>query len=390
MKQSTLLNSASFVGQFAISMVNLAFVYYLTKSFFVSATMIGLAATLYTGSYFIFCLVLEPLTSSMKPRHSVELSMIGMAFSVGVILYTNHIAVVLVMLVMYGFFMSFLWPQVETWLARGKEGRELSNATSSFNVSWSVGTALSPLVTGALVMRNTKAPLYLGVILFIITYLFVAISTKRHPHLRAITSEKEHIERGDKVDESTPLRFVSWGGVVTVYTALAVILNIFPLYAMDELPFNEQTVGILLLLRGGATVVMFYYLGKSEWWHFNKPLILLTLLLFSLLCVWGTIINSFLSYALFFFLFGALFAASYSYSIFHGASGSLHRSKRMLIHETLLTLGTIIGSLVGGFVYQKINFDTVLYVCAIVVLIPVLFSGVSSLFAREKVLKRAP
>ncbi len=372
--QTYVINSASFIGQFAISMVNLALVYHLRLSFNLSAKLIGISAALYTGTYFICCLLLEPLTHHMRPRHSVELSMIGMSLSILIVVFTKEVKVAFIALVLYGVFMSFLWPQIESWLARGKEGRELNKATSSFNVSWSLGTALSPLLTGFLVFYSPLYPLSVAIVLFVSIYLLIAIATKIFPSIRSVSSEKQNIEEGNLVDQSTPLRFLSWAGILTVYASFAILQTIFPLYALEYLPITEKGVGTLLLIRGLATVGLFILLGKTSWWHFRKNLILAILLLVSLLYLIGTKISGFFSYALFFAFFGIFFAFSYSFSIFHGASGSVNRSKRMLIHEVLLTIGTITGSIGGGFFYEMFGYNTVLKACSIFVLMPVVLS----------------
>lgn len=380
--QSHVLNSASFFAQFAISMVNLALVYHLSIRFSLSAQMIGLSAAIYTSTYFICCLALGPLAAHLRPRHSVELSMIGMALSIAVIVGASSVAVALLALVSYGIFMSFLWPQIESWIARGKEGRELNRATSSFNVSWSVGSALSPLLTGFLVEGSTVLPLIAGIGIFVAVFLLIVISTYLVPGIKAVVSERKNIEQSGAEDQSTPLRFLSWAGILTVYASLAVILTIFPLHAMENLPFTERTVGFFLLVRGLSTVVMFVILGKTSWWHFNKPLIIVTLVVFAGVCMFGTLIGSFALYTLFFLLFGILFALAYSFSIFHGASGSIHRSRRMLIHEILLTIGTVVGSIMGGSIYELVDFNTVLYACAIFALVPAVASTVATMAKR--------
>ncbi|MDD3941185.1 MAG: MFS transporter [Sphaerochaetaceae bacterium] len=377
--QSHVLNSASFLSQFAISMVNLALVYHLRVRFSLSAQVIGISAAIYTTTYFICCILLGHLASHMKPRHSVELSMLGMAGSIALVLLSTNVGFALGSLVLYGIFMSFLWPQIESWIARGKEGWELNRATSSFNVSWSIGSALSPMLTGVLVERSTSFPLLGGIVLFGSVFLLVWISTLMVPGIRAVVSERQNIEISGKEDHSTPLRFLSWAGVLAVYASLGVILTIFPIHAMENLPFPESTVGLFLLVRGIATVGMFILLGKTSWWHFNRPLIIVTLFAFSAVCILGTRINGFWMYLVYFLLFGVLFAMAYSFSIFHGASGSIHRSRRMLIHEILLTIGAVIGSIMGGTIYENLDYATVLRYCAILTLIPALVALVRSI-----------
>lgn len=368
--QSRVLNSASFLAQFAISMVNLSLVYHMRIQFSLSAQMVGLSAAIYTSTYFLCCLVLGPFVAHLRPRHSVEISMVGMGLSIGILLQTTQVGLAFFSLVLYGCAMSFLWPQLESWIARGKEGRALNRATSSFNVSWSLGAALSPFLTGILVEISTGTPLLTGVGLFVVVFLLIVTATMLVPGIKAVVSERQNIEENTMLDQSTPLRYLSWAGVLTVYVSLAVILTIFPLHAMDNLPYSESKVGVLLLIRGVATVAMFVIMGKTSWWHFNRAIVIGTQILFGVVCLVGTRINSFGMYAIFFLLFGMLFAAAYSFSIFHGASGSINRSRRMLIHEILLTIGTVVGSIMGGTIYQYLDFQRVLFFCATLVVIP--------------------
>ena len=372
--QSRVINISSFWAQFAISMVNLALVYHMRIRFGLSAQMVGISAAIYTTTYFLCCLLLGPVAARLRPRHSVMLSMIVMGCANTVVIMTGSVTVAFLALVLYGIGMSFLWPQIEGWLARRKEGRLLNKATSSFNVAWSLGAATSPLVTGMLLERSTIAPIVAGIGLFLAVYLIIAVATRLVPAIRAVESEHVTVRTSTVTDASTPLRFLSWAGVLTVYASLAVTLTIFPMHAMDNLPFSETLIGLLLLIRGVSTVFMFIVMGKSSSWHFNRTLVIVTQLLVATVCLLGTVMQSFFGLSLFFLLFGMLFSMAYSYSIFHGASGSVNRSSRMLIHEVLLTVGTVIGSIFGGTIYHHLDFSMVLYACAALVSLPALLA----------------
>ncbi|NCB02650.1 MAG: MFS transporter [Spirochaetia bacterium] len=371
-KALIILSITAFIGQFTISMINLALVYYLRIQFSLSPQMIGLSVALYTTSYFFSCFLVDPIASKISPSHSVQISQIGMLLSILFILLTSDIQLVFLALILYGFFMAFLWPQLAAWITRGKEGPDLSRSTGAFNVSWSLGAALSPLLTGVLVETSSRVPLYLSFFLFLLVVILLTISSALVKEMKKVISEHTRRKTYQSIDRSTPLRYVSWIGNLTLYIALAVILTIFPLYALDSLPFSKSGVGFLLFVRGMSTVIVFHLLGISKWWHFNKKAIALTLISFSLISLIATQISSFLMYSLFFIAFGALFATMYTFSIFHGVSGSIHRSKRMLIHEALLTIGTIIGSTLGGALYQRFGFSQVLYMCALMVLFPLI------------------
>jgi len=60
--QFWVLNVASFVAQLTIAMVNLAMVYHLRGFFHLTADKIGIAASISTGSYLLFCILLSSYT----------------------------------------------------------------------------------------------------------------------------------------------------------------------------------------------------------------------------------------------------------------------------------------------------------------------------------------
>ncbi len=365
-----LLSVISFAAQAAIAGVNLTLIYFLRSRFSLSSQMIGISAAVYTLSYFFFCSIVDPLASKMRPSFALEFALAGMALSIALVMFSPSMTLVIPSLILYGFFMAFFWPQIAGWMSRGKEGKVLSRATGSFNVSWSVGVAVAPLATGFLVEYDVFLALsvFAGMLFFvaILTQVFTRIS----PEMKSAVSEHTNRRMTDFVDASTPIRYASWVGNLTLYVVLAVVLTIFPLYALDSLPYNESLVGILLFIRGAVTAVVFILMGKSSFWHFRRSLIAITLILASLLTVAAQKITSFGGFTLFFIIFGVLFAAMYSFSIFHGFTGSINRTRRMLIHESLLTVGTVIGNVFGASLYQFYGFPSVLTLCSIILLVP--------------------
>ena len=224
-----------------------------------------------------------------------------------------------------------------------------------------------------------------AVALFLLVFLIIAASSALVPGIRAMKSEKEENHASDKVDESTPLRFYCWIGVIILYTGMSVILTIFPLYAQDVLAISESFTGLLLLFRGVATCISFLLLGKFGFWHFKKRYIFLVQTVFALSCLVATGFTSMLAYGLFFLLFGILFATAYTQSMFHGASGSINRSSRMVIHEVLLTVGTIIGAVLGGFLYETFSFSLVLLSIGIGTLVVVFFELVVAFAVNRRI-----
>jgi predicted MFS family arabinose efflux permease len=76
-------------------------------------------------------------------------------------------------------------------------------------------------------------------------------------------------------------------------------------------------------------------------------------------------------FALCFLTFGVVFAFGYSLSMFHGVAGCQKRARRMAIHEILLTVGQIAGSVIGGVIYQFQSFPRILMLYGAIALIVV-------------------
>ena len=343
----------SVLAQFTIAMVNFSLVYFLRDKHHFSSSEIGIASSIYTIFYFIFCIVFSKLPLRVNNKSKIISSLIGMGVSVLFVILSPNKWSVFVSLMLYGCTMALLWPNVESWITEGKEGWDLSAAVSRFNFSWSFGAGLSTAAGGILSSISIAYPLYASIALFVAASLFIVFIKDR------TNSKKE--EEITLVDNSTPLRYLCWAGVTIMYIGYSLIITIFPLYASASLGFSETLTGNLLLFRGVTACISFVILGRTSFWQFKAWVIFAVQIAFVILALIMTQIQSKIIFAPFFVVFGFVFALSYVLSMFHGASGAKNREKRMMVHEVLLTVGTVIGSLFGGIIYDNFSFNTVLY-----------------------------
>ena len=152
------------------------------------------------------------------------------------------------------------------------------------------------------------------------------------------------------------------------FVVIGVIVNIFPVFARDELFLKKEIIGILMQSRTFIGTFIFVILGHTTFWHFRISQMIVWQICLACVIFFMMFISSPLSLALFISLVGSLRAISYSSSFFHGVSGSINRTGRMAIHETLLAAGLICGSSLGGLIYQHYSMATVYSFCAAVVL----------------------
>ena len=302
---------------------------------------------------------------SINGKTRILMADIGMALTGVILTLLRNEALIMMDLVFYGLFQSLLWTNMETWITGGKEGGELTSRLTLFNFSWSFSVGLATSFSGFVSEYSTRLSIWSGCLFFLVSALLVALSGKSY-------DSKDKKEDVIEVDNSSPLRFPSWIGVLLVYTGYSLVLTVFPQYALDNLGYSKSITGNILLFRGISVTIAFLIMQKVRAWQKGVGPIILSQVVFALLTFLLLAFKSIPAYAVLFALYGAVFALSYNLSIFHGAEGAKERHKRMVIHEVLLTIGTIVGSLVGGFVYQYFSFKTLVLTITIISLITVI------------------
>ena len=374
-KTENKLALSTFLSQGSIVIFNFTLVYYLRECG-IDSVGIGLASSIYPTLYFLGCIFMPKFLPSLNGKARILAANIGMAFTGLVLTFIKNEALIMTDLVFYGLFQSLLWTNMETWITGGKEGGELTSRLTLFNFSWSFSVGLATSFSGFVSEYSTRLSIWSGCVFFLISALLVALSGRSYDSKK----EKEEIV---SEDHSSPLRFPSWAGVLLVYTGYSLVLTVFPQYAMDTLGYSESVTGNILLFRGISVTIAFLIMQKARVWQKGVGPILGSQAFFAILTFLMLFLRSIAAFAILFALYGFVFALSYDLSIFHGAEGAKDRHKRMVIHEVLLTLGTIIGSLVGGFVYQYFSFKTLVLTISILSVVIVVIEALALSIKRK-------
>lgn len=356
-KQLLSLDLVCGFAEFANYMICLGMVYHLSSKFGLDSFMIGIASSINTASYLLFCLLFESQYEKLKPATCIMFSLIGMGASALVLSFTSSVAVFFVMLFVYGAARSMLWPQITGLINREKEGMALSKAQGGFNLSWSLFSGVSPLFSGLILGISTNIVFVVssGLIFVCIGFLFSSRLT------RDAKCDKAEIQEVHMLDHSTNQRFFSWAGLVLVYLVNNATLTVFPLFAQTQLAFSELQTGVLLSIKGLTTSLFFVLLARMKWWKFKKSLIILSKFALLGVCILGQRITGVMSAAVYCFTLGVVFSFIYTVALFNAMSGAVNKSKRMMIHEVILTLGCVAGSSGGGYLYRSMGFADMLW-----------------------------
>jgi len=354
----------------AIGMTNLGFIFYMRDVHGLAPGVVGWFAATWLICYVGGCLLLRLVIGRLKPRYCMLASTASMAALVLAVLLSPNIPLSFFLYGAYGLALSLFWPPLMGWISFGMEGRELGRAMARLTIVGTVGIVLGPFLAGILSEVAPALPVICAVILYSLTMVLISGASLFLPRIRG-DSQDDANSGGDTqmAGRSTMLRYPAWIGLFGTCVVLGLVLNIFPMYARIDLGIDKGTVGILLLTRALGAGLGYVLMGRISFWHF-KPVPMISgvaaVALAILLLPW---IKSVILLLLLMFSLGPLHAVAFSYSFFHGATGSDKRSQRMAIHEALLAGGIITGSTVGGMLYQRFPMVTVSLVCAALVVI---------------------
>ena len=375
---------SAFLAAAGAGLVSLGIVFYMRDIFNASGSQIGFLVALWSLCYIAGCMFIRPLFSHILPRYTIVIATSCMCVFTLAICYLDSLIWVYIFYGLYGFATSLFWPLLMGWLSQKVEGIELSKTISKFNFSWSAGIIIGPFLAGYLSERGTELPIYYGSAIFLFTSFMIIGAILSLPRIREdIDTEPSPGSQSPEKGRDTFIRYPAWVGLYTTYVIMGVILNIFPVSARADLFMRKSAIGLLLLSRALFATSGFIILGRTTFWHFKSLPMLLGQISLAILLILMVYTHSPLLLCLILGGIGLLLALSYTYSLFHGASGSTDRPKRMAIHESLLSAGLICGSAIGGVIYQRYSMDAVYWFCSAVVLTGVLIQSGLSLRARK-------
>lgn len=383
--KSFIIFPSVFLVAAGITTIELGIIFYLKEIYGATPSHIGYFTALWSFWYIIGCIFIRPLFNKVLPRYLLIGSSFFMSFFVLSILFTKAFAFAFLYYDLYGIAMSFFWPPILGWLSQDIEGTRLGKSMGYFNLSWSAGLIIGPFLAGILSAISVEIPIYAGSFLFLLTGFLIVVGSFLLPKIRSDRSIEVSREDGTfRKDTSTFLRFPGWIGMLTTFIIIGVVVNIFPVFARDELLLRKETIGLLMQSRAFIAAFVFVFLGHTTFWHFRISYMTLGQVCLAFIVFFMNFTSSPLILAALIAMIGALRAHSYNSSLFHGVSGSVTRTKRMAIHESLLAAGLILGSSLGGLIYQKYSMTAVYYFCAAVVMSGVLLQlGLYRLFQRK-------
>jgi MFS family permease len=327
---------------------------------------IGAFQSLFYGAT---CLLASRLLANAKNGlRWASLGAIGLAVFFGVAPMTHNTYIFATLTFVGVASMGFFWPAMQAWLGGERDPKLRGRRVLAFNLSWSAGLALAPLVAGPLYDRLFYgAPYVLLIVVGIAAAFLVRTLPREAPSSGVTAGDVEDLH--PRYDERNDIHlYCGWIANMVGWAMMGITRSVFP-RRVDELVeagqltlFPDATVldlgaatqfSWLIATVSVARAFMFIPLGFSTRWQHRFWVLLLSQTAAALAFWVIGMTHSLVIMALCLIVVGAnggiAFFASLSYSIAHYQ----HRQRRAAIHESMVGLGSFIGAMSFGWLADR-------------------------------------
>jgi len=329
--------------------------------------------------YICFCLFFGKLYDSWKHKNVILLVSIGYFLSSLLFSFSNHLYQLFIFMAFWGLFGAMLWPSLEAWIGE-RSGKKLLKQMAHFDVSWSTGIIIGPLIGGLIFQISPRFPFYIACFFYLtIFFLILREPSKIEYKIPSITRKRSSRQNSNDATSSSYL-YLAWIANFASYFSLGILRYIFPKLFI-EMGFTPSTLGILMSTTSISQTFTFYILGQTSRWHYRLAPLLSAQLLIAFALILIFLSNSLSIFFLSFIFMGIGIGICSFSSLFYSVNTYHNRGARAGIHETFLGSGILMGSLVGGMLAQVYNLKTP-YITA------VLINGILMIVEITLILKR--
>jgi len=269
-----------------------------------------------------------------------------------------------------GFVTAFLWPPLMGVVSSLAEGSDLNRVMARYNLSWTLGPVLMPMIAGALYMQGSLMAFSAAAFVFAsggLVYLYFYFF--RRKVFSGAAQHGKHGKHGkpdkhDELKEGTSLerpdesalsgyRITGWILLFSEHVVIGLLIFILPLSLRSDTGLNEFSIGAVAFARSAVMTSGMWVFGHLDFWHFNRKTPPLMAAVYVLLLTGMFLFQGIVPvYLPFIALTGIPAAYFYSSGVFHGVAGSSDRSHRMAVTEAVMTGGMFVGAAFGGTLYQ--------------------------------------
>jgi MFS family permease len=278
----------------------------------------------------------------------------------------QSVAGLLLLAVLSGSGLALIWPPIEAWLAdlSGNSARLLNRNIGLFNIAWTGGLMVGPLVAGQLWDAYGEG-------VFVVAgstglfCLLMAILTPTAPPADAHVAPPAH------VDTRLVTRFLYMAWLVLVGCAFArgMVGGCFPNLG-EALRYPKALIGKLQFMMAAGQFVAFIVTRMTQGWQYRLSPLWVCAIVSTLSMLTALVTNNPTFFGIAFAMVGASLGVTYMAGITYALSSAPEgRGKMVGFHEGIMGIGLVSGSFLGGLTAQHFGLHSPFGLAALILAI---------------------
>jgi MFS family permease len=330
---------------------------------------LGLIGSMTSAVHMALAHRMGPLSDRFGRRRLILIAPLLLVLSALIAAVTSQVRVVLMLSALNGLCLSLFWPPMQAWVAEYQTGSSMARNIGTLNLAWTAAYIVGPIISGFLFSIQARLPFLvaagLSVLLFLLGY--TSIHDRKPP-----VQEKETHGQGETRERDRSFLYAVWIANFMSWFILGNTRYQFPKLATD-LGISPQVIGILIGSLGLSLFLGFFILRASSLWYFRRRY------LFggqAFGCI-GVLIISFADKPFFFalalFMIGLSASVTYYSSLLYAVRLSAEKGKGTGRHESILSIGALLGPLLGGLSAYYVSLRAPYLICFFFLLVALVF-----------------
>jgi MFS family permease len=266
--------------------------------------------------------------------------------------------------------LALVWPALHSWVGAEHDPARRARNMGWFNISWSFGFALSPLLAGPLYVMNYHLPFAMLAVLGIASLGLIRSLPHERDHFGEI-SDEVRVARSEHDRMSEAFLYCAWAATLTANLLTGALRSVYPRRVKDLVDagllryFWEAESSVTLSTAAAtkfswlafgmslATAVAFLWLGGSYAWRYRFSVLVGFQAAAAAAC-WALADTH--SLAVMFVccgIVGANLGFCFFSAIYYSVANPDHKHRRAAMNEVAVGVGSLLGSMGYGLAADR-------------------------------------